>query len=304
MFCKYCGKQIPDQSEFCPECGKGLKANKAEKQENIRHQVKIPFILILLLVCGNTVLFWGKILLYGYGTSIVSLFDTLILVAGLIVLISFVNKKRIRTSAYRFTDLLPLACVWGPFSGLLATQKANFVWDHVGSYVWEGVWVLEAYVQPVVQLQGLWICLALAALGLGRSGKWRSAKIHKLILAVVFALCVLAGLVFVRPIMMSQDVPMETIAAAVAAGRIWTVLSWLWPLAILKTFRKLGAGQITTAGAVIALLGMKAGQWILLVIFLPLLNLGVTGYGLANGLAPLFTLLLLLFVGKKKSGKK
>ena len=25
MFCKYCGRDIPETSEFCPECGKKLK---------------------------------------------------------------------------------------------------------------------------------------------------------------------------------------------------------------------------------------------------------------------------------------
>ena len=304
MFCKYCGKQIPDQAEFCPECGKGLKVKKEEVQESVKKSGALPFILMLLLVCGNTVLFWGKVLVFGYGTRVITLIDSLILLVGVIVWISIINGKKIGTSVYRFSDLLPLACVWGPLSNLLVTQKAEFIWKFLGSLAYEGIWVLEIYVQPIIQLSGLWIGIALAALGLGRCGKWKPAKRHKLILAVVFALFVLAGFVLVRPIMMTEDVPMEALASAIYAGRAWSVLSWLWPLAILKTFRKLGTGQITTAGAVIALLGMKAGQWILLVIVLPLLNLGVTGCGLALGLAPAFTLLLLPIVRKVKIGKK
>ena len=27
MFCKYCGKEIPDGSTFCPECGANLTEN-------------------------------------------------------------------------------------------------------------------------------------------------------------------------------------------------------------------------------------------------------------------------------------
>lgn len=32
MFCKYCGKNIPDNSEFCEHCGKSLTNGKAVSQ--------------------------------------------------------------------------------------------------------------------------------------------------------------------------------------------------------------------------------------------------------------------------------
>ena len=36
MFCKYCGRDIPETSEFCPECGKKLKKESVKNKEERR----------------------------------------------------------------------------------------------------------------------------------------------------------------------------------------------------------------------------------------------------------------------------
>ena len=36
MFCPTCGKEMADESQFCPECGAAVTVNKATAGENVR----------------------------------------------------------------------------------------------------------------------------------------------------------------------------------------------------------------------------------------------------------------------------
>lgn len=54
MFCKYCGKEIPDGSAFCPECGQKLN-NPEYKPEREKSGIsqklgKVPTILVGVIV--------------------------------------------------------------------------------------------------------------------------------------------------------------------------------------------------------------------------------------------------------------
>ena len=85
---------------------------------------------------------------------------------------------------------------------------------------------------------------------------------------------------------------------------MWSLLCWLWPLVILKVFRTLGEGRIGTGGAAVSLLVMQVGEALLLPIFVALFRLGVSGCALANGLAPLFGLLILSVVARLHKKKR
>ena len=69
MFCKYCGRDIPETSEFCPECGKKLKKESVKNTEE-RRPLGAAFVLMLLVLCYSTVVDWGRVLLFGYRISI------------------------------------------------------------------------------------------------------------------------------------------------------------------------------------------------------------------------------------------
>ena len=86
---------------------------------------------------------------------------------------------------------------------------------------------------------------------------------------------------------------MEVIAMTVRATRLSSVLCWLWPLVVLKVFRRLGSGEIGPAGAAAALVGMQLGEILLLPVFVFQMDLAQVGVALAEGLAPLFGLLIL-----------
>lgn len=52
-FCKYCEKEIPENSYFCPNCGKKLK----DKEQKIS-LVRELFIYILCFICAPLGLYW------------------------------------------------------------------------------------------------------------------------------------------------------------------------------------------------------------------------------------------------------
>ena len=112
MFCKYCGRDIPETSEFCPECGKKLKKESVKNTEE-RRPAGIVFALMLLALCGSTVVDWGRVLLFGYRISIGLVLTTVMLAAGLALLGTMVGRGKICTADYRISDLLVLLCVDG-----------------------------------------------------------------------------------------------------------------------------------------------------------------------------------------------
>lgn len=61
MFCKYCGKHIEEQSEFCPHCGKKLDYSK--------HSVSPNTIRIIYALTYVPILFWLPFA-FGYKTHL------------------------------------------------------------------------------------------------------------------------------------------------------------------------------------------------------------------------------------------
>lgn len=285
MFCKFCGQNIPDTSEFCPECGKKLK--KEERKEAKAHRaMSAPLALMLILLCWSTVRAWGQVLLFGYQASIGMLIFTIMLVAGLVMLGTMIGRERIYAENYRFSDLLVLCCVWMVVPTLLFRLEVEFVLRFVR---------IVAYwnITDVIKCSAFWLAIGLIALGLARSGEWKPSKKQKTILLAVLVLRSVFGFVFAPQLAMSEGAPMEVIAMTVRATRLSSVLCWLWPLVVLKVFRRLGSGEIGPAGAAAALVGMQLGEILLLPVFVFQMDLAQVGVALAEGLAPLFGLLIL-----------
>jgi len=292
MFCKFCGQNIPDTAEFCPECGKKLK--KEETHELEAHRVmSAPLALMLIILCWSTVRAWGQVLLFGYRAHISMLISTVMLVVGLVLLGTMIGRDRIHGETYRFSDLLVLCCVWMVVPRLLLEWESELVYHFVGATLYAAFRTADWYIMPAIQFEDFWLVLGLIALGLARSGEWKPTKKQSLILLAVLFLRSVFGFVFAPQLAMWAGAPMEVIAMTVNMTRLWSVLCWLWPLVVLKVFRALGEGRIGTGGAVISLLGVQLGEVFLLPVFVALFALGVSGCALANGLAPLFGLLIL-----------
>lgn len=285
MFCKFCGQNIPDTAEFCPECGKKLK--KEETHELEAHRVmSTPLALMLIMLCWNTVFAWGQTLLFGYRAHISMLISTVMLVVGLVLLGTLIGRERIHAETYRFSDLLVLCCVWMVVPTLLFRLEVEFVLRFVRIVAY---WNMI----DVIKCSAFWLVMGLIALGLARSGNWKPTKKQKIILLAVLVLRPVFGFVFAPQLALWTNTPSEVFAMAVRATRLSSVLCWLWPLLILRVFRRLGSGEIGPAGAAAALVGMQLGEFLLLPVFVFLMDLDQVGLALAEGLAPLFGLLIL-----------
>ena len=145
----------------------------------------------------------------------------------------------------------------------------------------------------MIQLPAFWLIMGLIALGLGRRGNWHPAPKQKQILLLVLGLCSVLGFLFAPQLAMVYDTPVEVSAAAIHMTRLWSVLCWLWPLVVLQVFHRLGNGRISPVGAGAALVSMQLGKIFLLPIVLFQLKMELVGFALAEGLSPLFGLLIL-----------
>lgn len=296
MFCKFCGQNIPDTAEFCPECGKKLKKEMPKEEENHR-AMSTPLALMLIILCWSTVFTWGRFLLFRDQVGIGTLISTVMLVVGLVLLGTMIGRERIYAETYRFSDLLVLCCVWMVVPGLMWRWESNVVYHFTGSYEYSAWFFWEGNTIPTIQFPAFWLVLGLIALGLARSGEWKPTKKQKTILLAALLLRSALSFVFARITAVGMGAPMEVIDMTVNMTRQWTLLCWLWPLVVLKVFRALGEGRIKTGAAVASLLGMQLGE----VLLLPLVTAGKIGFpqlgagggALANGLAPLFGLLIL-----------
>lgn len=302
MFCKFCGQNIPDTSEFCPECGKKLKKEEAKEQED-RRAFSLPLALMLIMLCSSTVFTWGRVLLFGNRAHIGMLISTVMLVAGLVLLGTMIGQERIHGDDYRFSDLLVLCCVWMAVPALMWRWESNVVYmlgQH--AYVAWNIWKNGTI--SAIQFPAFWLVLGLVALGLARSGNWKPTKKHSLILLAALLLRSALGFVFAHVAAVGMGASEEVIAMVVHMTSVWSFLCWLWPLVILKVFRALGEGRIGTGGAAVSLLVMQVGEVFLLPVFVAQFHLGVSGCSLANGLAPLFGLLILNIAVKTHKKKR
>lgn len=304
MYCKYCGQDIPETSEFCPECGKKLKKESVESTEE-RRPAGAAFVLMLLVLCCSTVIDWGRVLLFGYRISIGLMLTTVMLVAGLALLGRSIGKEKICTADYRLSDLLVLLCVWMVVPGLMFRWELHLVGSFLGVNASSAYRIVQTVIMPTIRLPAFWLVLGLIVLGLGRRGNWQPAKKQKLVLLVVLALCSVLGSLFAPQLAMVNDAPIDVLDMAAKMVRMLSLFCWLWPLVILQVFHRLGTGKIGPVGAGAALVGMQLGELFLLPIFLAFLQLGPVGFGISKGLASLFGLLIVCIatrLHKKKQG--
>lgn len=304
MFCKYCGRDIPETSEFCPECGKKLKKESVKSTEE-RRPAGAVLALMLLVLCSSTVVDWGRVLLFGYRISIGLVLTTVMLAAGLALLGTMVGRGKICTADYRISDLLVLLCVWMVVPGLMFRWELYLVGYFLGVNASSAYWTMQTFIMPTIQLPAFWLVLGLIVLGLGRRGNWQPDKKQKLVLSVVLALCSVLGFLFAPQLAMLNDAPIEVLDIAAKTARVLSLFCWLWPLVILQVFHRLGTDKVSPMGAGAALVGMQLGELFLLQIFLAVLHLNPVGFGISKGLALLFGLLILCIatrLHKKKQG--
>lgn len=288
MYCKFCGQDIPENADFCPECGKKLKKETASEPET-RGAFSLPLTLMLLLLCGSALITWGRILLFGDRLTIGTLVYTLALLAGIAVLTLSIHSGRVDPTVYRLSDAAVLACAALVVPNVIVRLDMRFFsayWGQDGA----AAALVASDAQSAIQLTPLWLAVGIALLGCARTAQRPSSKRERLLLRLAPLVCVLLGISFTRPLIHSVDAPLNVLAIAISGAWTWSLLSWLWPLVILRVFRACGEGRVGALGAAAAFLGTIVGEGLLLLVFLSVFKMGMTGWSIAHGLAPLFAL--------------
>ena len=291
MYCKFCGQDIPESADFCPECGKKLKTEAASEPET-RGAFSLPLTPLLLLLCLGTLITWGRILLFGDRLTLGTLVYTLALLAGIAVLTASIHSGRVDPTVYRLSDAAVLACAALVVPNVIVRLDMRYFAAYWGQDGAAAAFVASD-VQSAIQLTPLWLAVGIALLGCARTARRPSDKRERLFLRLAPLVCVLLGISFTRPLIHSVDAPLNVLAIAISGTWTWSLLSWLWPLVILKVFRACGEGRIGALGAAAAFLAVIVGEGLLLPVFLSVLKLGMTGWSIAHGLAPVFGLLAL-----------
>lgn len=263
MFCKFCGKGIPDGAAFCPECGKSLKTIEIQAQKPDSASC-LPFVLMLLLLCVDTVCQWGRILFSRATTGLetVTLIETASLVIGLLLLGILVFLGKIRMNVYSFADLPVMICAGAGFP-LLSTLGTFLMKNYYGQ---NGLLAGAAF-QPVmkaIQLMPFWMALGLAWMGVERTGRWHPTNRQKLILYLAPLVCVPLGILCSHFLLVSVYVVEEVFPHVQQAVCIASLFCWLEPLMLQMIFRRLGMGQVSRIGAIAAFLGSLVGECLLL----------------------------------------
>lgn len=143
MFCKYCGQDIPDNSEFCPECGKKLKQESVPPKEE-RRPAGTVLALMLLAICGDALMDWGRVLLFGDRLHIGMLITIVMLAVGLVLLGRAIGQEKIYASDYRLSDLLVFLCVWIVVPGLLLRWgELQLVYLAFGTRAYSAYWITK-----------------------------------------------------------------------------------------------------------------------------------------------------------------
>lgn len=262
MFCKFCGKGIPDGAAFCTECGKPLRQTDIQTQQ-IDHLSCLPFVLMLLLLCVDTVCGWGRILLFkATGLATVELFETASLMIGLLLLGILVLRGNIRMNVYSFADLPVMICA-GAGLTLLSTLGTFLMKIYYGQ---NGLLASTAFqlVMKAIQLMPFWMALGLAWMGVERTGRWHPTNRQKLILYLAPLVCVPIGVLFSHFLLESVNVAAEVFQHTQQAVYTASLFCWLEPLMLQMIFRRLGMRQVSRIGAVAALLGSLVGECLLL----------------------------------------
>ncbi len=294
MFCKYCGSSIPAGSTVCPNCGKDLTSRPAPVAGGVKSAA--PFFLLIAVFYVPTLLsLVSRLLLIftpaGPGSVwplLVSLPDP---VLGGLILFFGVKRGKIDITSYRYSDALVLACLW-----LLAPWLSSAAESAFSIRYSEAFYIAVVSVFPTVRmlfrLAHVWTALGILLLGLGRKGAWKPEKGHLFAAAGGMLLLSLLGLTFAQLSSAISGASPEYIVYTVVICRIWSLFSWLWPAAVLLTFRRLGSGRIGPVAAALGFLGMFVAELILLPVLIFTLDLGPYGFGIAIGLAPLVPLLV------------
>ncbi len=185
-----------------------------------------------------------------------------------------------------------------PFVLLIAILYVPVLWDLVRDLMFTPllVRILLPVLGPV--LGGVILCFGIRREKIDIAS-YRYSDALVLAAAGAMLLLSLLGIVFALPVAtIFGDWPQaRDIVNGICSG--WSLFSWLWPAAVLLTFRRLDSGRIGPVGAALAFLVMPLGEVLMVLVLFVVLSLGPAGLGIAAGLSPVVSLLVTLLLSDK-----
>lgn len=132
MFCRFCGSEVPEDAEFCPQCGKKLGASTARAGAKAP-PVAFVITVLLFVASARAAVTMGVV-------SRVAGWEGLLTLAMLIAVVVLWRRGAVRPAAIRGRDaLIPLAMiVLTAGETVFLRFLVNFVWQFYGHEAGQG----------------------------------------------------------------------------------------------------------------------------------------------------------------------
>lgn len=233
MFCKYCGKSIPDGAKHCPACGRELSASagraaapagKTAAAEKGSNTILYLFIALMVLPGLFSLRLGGEAMLF----SLISLVRLLIISAiGIAALFMLIQKGLILPERLRGLDLL-MWVLWSYPSGLASAFALQMLSNYMGYEAAIGYSFAQSIEATCCNLGGLWSWVLLILLCMARSGKLNLTK--KFVLRAGLLLAGWSVLLFVLCVPLTTlltgrldgpEIPLTLMIARISFATLW-----------------------------------------------------------------------------------
>ena len=327
MFCKYCGKQIPDDSRFCPECGKTLAPPASEpprrpiadrpvppppapapKPSAPNRPSPAPFVLIfvlflvwntlynLLLLSSRHISAGSRILITPFWFTTTDYSSDPIWLLGAAAVLVLVGLKKIMPRSVRWRDLTALALLSAvPLFQRLITAILSGC--YMGRAAQGSVFLLLAMEQTFLPLSLCFWLVTLVFL-LVRSGTlrvtWKKVLICLGILVLCSAaLCALRGFPLALTAEKLRDIGADAMAYAMIFAAHHFLFFWLRGMAVLWWAADLGGKRLSLLGSVLFAAVTAAVSFGLIILLVVIFQLGMIGMAWSIALSYLAGVLVL-----------
>lgn len=287
MYCKYCGKELPDNVRHCTDCGKELA--KPNDLTNNNSASIIPFILILTL---SALLPFVRVALLGSPLSVAGASQ---IAVGLVITIFLSLRGKIAVRRVTYGDLIFPVCLYLFLAVPTIIQYYSFYYlssDHVFAaaivFSIEGSYALET----------LWSWILLNVFLMIRSGSLTITKRKTAVVTGVLLLWSLAFAMLVPALAGSVGAAQGMLYFAVEMGRPYFLLMWLRRLVTLSFAVLCGRQVLRMAGRMVFTMIVVLAAVLFSLALMLWLNLGASGAALAPTLAYGAGGVMLLVAGK------